>query len=126
MTRDFQGKTRAALANADSLTVCLGRPNREQVITTRSSAATTLQALELTNGETLAKIVEAAASKLLSKGTPSADALVKSIYQKALGREPSREELKLASGLVGSPVKADGVQDFIWSIAMLPEFQLIY
>ena len=126
MTRDFQGKTRAALANADSLTVCLGRPNREQVMTTRSSAATTLQALELTNGETLAKVVEAGASKLLSKGAPSADALVKSIYQKALGREPSRDELKLASGLVGSPVKPEGVQDFIWSIAMLPEFQLIY
>src|SRR4051812_5212848 len=123
---EFQGKTRAALANADSLTVCLGRPNREQVITTRTSAATTLQALELTNGETLAKILDSGAAKLLSEGAASPDALIKTVYQKALGREPTREELKLATGLVGSPVKAEGVQDLIWSVAMLPEFQLIY
>ena len=45
---------RAALVGADSLQIALGRPNREQVVTVRSPTATTLQALELTNGAELA------------------------------------------------------------------------
>ena len=51
------GKVRAVLANADVLQVAMGRPNREQTVTTRSSVATTLEALELTNGRELAEIV---------------------------------------------------------------------
>ena len=121
----FQGATRSALANADPLTVCLGRPSREQVMTTRASAATTLQALELTNGETLARLLDAGAAKL-AKNEKSAESLVKQLYRKALGREPSRDEMNLASQLVGTPVQKEGVEDLIWSIAMLPEFQMIY
>ncbi len=37
---------RAALVAADPLTTALGRPNRDQVVTARAGAATTLQALE--------------------------------------------------------------------------------
>src|SRR5690606_1057152 len=48
------GTIRASLVAADPLMTALGRPNREQVVTTRASAATTLQALQLINGETLA------------------------------------------------------------------------
>ena len=57
---------RAALVAADPLTTALGRPNREQVVTVRSTAATTLQGLELTNGETLAHILERGAKPLLA------------------------------------------------------------
>jgi hypothetical protein len=45
---------------------------------------------------------------------------------KALGRDPSSGEMKLAGDLLGHPVQAEGVEDFLWSLAMLPEFQLIY
>ena len=55
---------RASLVAADPLTVALGRPNREQVVTSRPTVATTLQALELTNGETLAKILHRGAEQL--------------------------------------------------------------
>ena len=48
----------------------LGRPNREQVVTTRPSAATTFQALELTNGETLADILKRGAQNLLVRSGP--------------------------------------------------------
>jgi hypothetical protein len=51
---------------------------------------------------------------------------VTSLYRKALGRTPSRQELELARNLVGEPVKKEGVEDLVWSLAMLPEFQLIY
>ena len=122
----FHGHVRASLANADLLAVSLGRPSREQVITARSPAATTLQALELTNGETLAKLLEAGAAKLIGPKPTSGRELVTRLYPKALARNPSPRELKLAEELVGSPVQKEGVADLVWSLAMLPEFQLIY
>ena len=39
---------------------------------------------------------------------------------------PTRQELQLAEELVGQPVRKEGVEDFLWAMAMLPEFQLIY
>lgn len=119
--------TRAVLVPADTLQIALGRPNREQILTVRPPIATTLQALELTNGEELAGLVKQSAEKILAgneKG--SRDALIAKIYAKALGRKPTRAERELAGGLLGAATRADGVEDLLWSLAMLPEFQLIY
>jgi mono/diheme cytochrome c family protein len=120
------GHARAALVNADPLMVALGRPNREQVITTRSSVATTLQTLELTNGPTLAERLKQGAEKLLHEGWRSANELVVRVYERALSRKPSPEELRMARDLVGSPARKEGVEDLLWAMTMLPEFQLIY
>jgi hypothetical protein len=38
----------------------------------------------------------------------------------------TRTELKLSSELLGNPVQPEHVEDFLWAIVMLPEFQLIY
>jgi hypothetical protein len=120
------GRVRASLVNADPLMVALGRPNREQVITTRSSAATTLQALELTNGATLAEQLKRGAAKLLEGNPASASELISTLYQRALCRKPLPDELRLAADLAGSPVQKAGVEDLLWALTMLPEFQLIY
>lgn len=121
----FQGQTRAALVTADPLMVALGRPNREQVITARPSAATTLQALELTNGPTLAKKLKAGAEKLGRELTEPGQ-LVNELYQRALGRKPSPEEITTTKELLGGKVEREGVEDLLWAMVMLPEFQLIY
>ena len=119
------GRIRASLVNADPLMVALGRPNREQVVTTRPSAATTLQALELTNGQELAGRLKAGAEKILAE--PAApEALVARVYTRALGRPPGLAELPLALDLLGRPVQPAGVEDLLWAVTMLPEFQLIY
>ncbi|PWU20366.1 MAG: hypothetical protein C5B50_04040 [Verrucomicrobia bacterium] len=118
-------QARAALAPADPLTTALGRPNREQVLTTRASAATTLQALELTNGETLAKILHKGAANLASSSL-APDELVEQLYRQSLGRHPSAVEKSLARDLLGDPVHKEGVEDLLWAIVMLPDFQLIY
>jgi hypothetical protein len=123
--RALKDKTRAALAAADPLAVSLGRPNREQVITSRSSAATTLQALELTNGETLSKLLQRGAENLVA-AKPGANRLIDRLYQQGLGRKPAQAEAQLAQELVGQPVKKEGVEDLLWAVTMLPEFQLIY
>ena len=117
---------RASLVAADPLAVALGRPNREQVITTRASAATTLQSLELTNGDTLSRLLKQGAEKILAEKPSSGRELVTQLYAKALGRKPTRDELKLSSELLGKPVQAEHVEDFLWAMVMLPEFQLIY
>jgi mono/diheme cytochrome c family protein len=121
-----QGKVRAALVAADPLMVALGRPNREQVVTTRATAATTLQALELTNGQTLADLLKRGAENLLTAPAPAPGDLISAVYEKALGRKPTAPELQVARELVGQPAQSAGVEDLLWAVAMLPEFQLIY
>src|ERR1019366_6361628 len=49
------------------LTRAMGRPIRDQVFTTREDAATTLQALELVNGDTLAMILKRGAARMLGE-----------------------------------------------------------
>lgn len=124
----FGGRTnevRAALVAADPLAVALGRPNREQVITTRASTATTLQALELTNGETATRLFEEGAANLLEHNA-SSRALISQVYQTAFARTPTARERKVSLALTGDPVTAEGLQDLLWAVAMLPEFQLIH
>jgi len=52
------------------LTRALGRPIRDQVYTERSSEATTLQALELVNGNTISRLLDRGARRLLGELKP--------------------------------------------------------
>jgi hypothetical protein len=125
-TATVHGEVRTALVASDPLTIALGRPPREQVNTTRPSGATTLQALELTNGETLNRLLKSGAEKVLAQESGSNKELVNRLYAQGLGRRPTGQELKLAEALLGQPAGRDQVEDLLWSLAMLPEFQLIY
>jgi Protein of unknown function (DUF1549)/Protein of unknown function (DUF1553)/Planctomycete cytochrome C len=126
MASAYPGTVRASLVAADPLTTALGRPNHEQVVTVRSSVATTLQALEMTNGETLADILKRGADNLLNNSNTPRKSLIPTIYERALGRKPTKPELQLAENIVGNPVQPAGVEDLLWAVTMLPEFQLIY
>ncbi len=119
------GPIRAALLFDDSLLVALGRTSREQVVTRRESLASTLQALELSNGLTLdAKLREGAKHRMEVDGTV-ADRLIESLFFDTLGRKPVPTEASAARDLLGIPVTVEGVQDLLWAVVMLPEFQLI-
>jgi len=118
---------RASLVHCDELMRSLGRPNREQVVTTRGENLTTLQALDLSNGQLLADTLTRGAGKWLDAHSKEApDALIESLYLQALGRRPSAEEASTARELVGSSASAEGLSDLFWVIFMLPEFQLIH
>ncbi len=125
LSEESVGMVRAALVSADPLQVALGRPNREQVVTTRPTVATTLQALELTNGDTVSDIFRRGAADLAAR-TESGRELAQQVYLKALGRKATSTELKLAEDMVGKKAQREGVEDLLWAMAMLPEFQLIY
>jgi hypothetical protein len=119
------GRIRASLQAADPLMLALDRPNREQVITSRSTVSTTLQALELTNGTALDNRLKQVSQRLIEKATKDPAAFVELIYQQTLCRKPTQIEREVALDMIGSTPKPEGIADFLWAICMLPEFQLI-
>jgi mono/diheme cytochrome c family protein len=117
---------RAALVNADLLMRSLGRPNREQVVTTRGDVLTTLQALDLSNGPILAETLARGAANLLDEDAGVAlPERVGLLFVAALGRPPSTDERAAALELIGTPATPEGLADLLWVVFMLPEFQLI-
>jgi hypothetical protein len=122
---DHSPKIRAALLMDGPLSRSLGRPNREQVVTRRDSLATMLQALELTNGTTLDEILTQGSRQWMAEKSAGPQSVVARAYRMALGREPSPAESGLAVETIGTPPSPDGVEDFLWMLVMLPEFQLI-
>ncbi|MBM3846246.1 MAG: DUF1549 domain-containing protein [Verrucomicrobia bacterium] len=122
----MHGFIRASLTPADPLASAMGRPPREQVVTLRSSAATTLQALEFANGETLSRLLKEGAVKWLSKQIEPGQRLAESILRAGLHRTPSESELRVATELLGEKPGKESVEDLLWAVTMLPEFQLIY
>ena len=117
---------RAGLVNANLLMRSLGRPNREQVVTTRENQLTTLQALDLANGQILADTLTRGAGNLL-KDHPKAtgETLIELVYLRALSRKPTADEMMTAREIVGKPVTQESLADLLWAVFMLPEFQLI-
>jgi hypothetical protein len=117
---------RACLVNADELMRALGRPNREQVVTTRPDQFTTLEALNLSNGSVLAEILErGAAHRLQGQPRSTGEQMVERLYLDSLCRRPTAGERGVALELLGTPPTPAGLADVLWAIIMLPEYQLI-
>ena len=117
---------RAGLAVSDPLERALGRPNREQAVTERLTAATTLQALELTNGATLSGMLDKGADLWVASDPRSPTQRINTLYEMALSRPPTPLERQMALQEIGSPMTKNGMDDLLWSLVMLPEFQLVY
>ena len=117
-------RLRASLLPQDQLQSALGRPHREQIVSRRESLTTMLEALELTNGSALDDQLQRGADHWLRETDSDSKRLIDSLYLAALSREPTSRELNLARELLDSPPTKNGVADFLWSIIMLPEFQL--
>jgi hypothetical protein len=119
-------QVRAWRVPVDPLMKALGRTPREQVTTRRETQGTTLQALELSNGTTLYQQIQLSAEALRTEWTGTPEGLIITLYQHGLQRAPSTEEIQLAHEIVGEPLRQEGLEDLLWALAMLPEFQLIY
>ncbi len=116
---------RASLRFNDPLASALGRPNREQVVTRRDSIASMIQALELTNGEQFGQMLRKGAERLHAEANDDSDATIDLIFGRALGRRPNASEQAVAVELVGDPPTQQGIEDLLWTVLMLPEFQII-
>lgn len=117
---------RASLVASDLLMRSLGRPNREQVVTDRPTILTTLQALDLSNSPLLAETLSAGAPKILEQfaGQPPA-AVVDWLYESALSRGPTADERAVALDVLGASPSPQAVEDVVWLVIMLPEFQIV-
>ena len=111
---------RAALIKNDFLMRSLGRPHRDQVVTTRPSELTTLQAIDLANGEMLASYLKAGADELKDRLE-----LTTWLYEFAFSREPTPAEAEVIEEVLDGPNKALSVEDLLWLVFMQPEFQMI-
>jgi len=133
---------RASLVKADFLMRSLGRPNRDQIVTVRPTELTTLEAMDLSNGETLAEWLRFGAKRWMASvamrgefdgehsGVESGRELwrrewIEPLYLYALSRRPTELELSAIYEAVGERLEGQDVEDLIWSLVMLPEFQYV-
>ncbi|MDB6005877.1 MAG: hypothetical protein JWR15_2864 [Prosthecobacter sp.] len=116
---------RASLMKSNFLMRTLGRPNRDQIVTARPNDLTTLEAIDLANGSTLSDAIAKGAQRLLTTKSPSPDALITGLYQQALCRAPSASELATAQSLLGEKPRQQSLEDLLWAVCMLPEFQVV-
>jgi hypothetical protein len=119
-----QRMVRNSLLKSDFLTRSLGRPNRDQIVSVRPLELTTLEAIDLSNGETLAGYLRQGAEQLRARGqTPQQ--FVSWLFQFSLGRDPTADEMATLTESIGPELTATGIEDALWAIVMLPEFQLV-
>ncbi len=115
---------RASLVKSDFLMRSLGRPNRDQIVNVRPEELTTLEAISLSNGQTLADALSVGSKKLLAI-SDSPDQFIHWMYRAALSRNPHPAELAALTESIGSKLTEQNIQDTLWSVLMLPEFQLV-
>lgn len=111
---------RAGLYDRDTLQAALGRPNGEQIVSSRPDVVTTLEAINLANGPELSALLQAGAEKLAAEA--SGDVLIDEVFRASLSRLPSDSERRIARTLLASPGSTTGTEDLLWSVFMLPEF----
>ena len=116
---------RASLVKGDALMRSLGRPNRDQIVSMRPADLTTLEAIDLANGQTLADDLAKGAKTILSKRAASTSSLGEWLFRSAYSRSPSTDELAVTREVLGATPDEQRVQDLLWAIIMQPEFQLI-
>ena len=120
-----QTMVRASLLKGDFLQRTLGRPNRDQIVTTRPNELSTLEAIDLNNAQSLADGLALGAKQWRERYGSNVIQLVDQIYLAMLSRAPTNEERSLAVEALGSTPGELGIQDLFWAILMLPEFQLV-
>jgi len=124
---------RAGLVKSDFLMRSLGRPNRDQIVSSRPEELTTLEAIDLSNGETFAKALQIGAARY-AKADLSTEQLVQRIFRLALSRSPTKEELAVCGELFVQPAiegdaepaaRETAVEDLLWAVFMMPEFIMV-
>ncbi len=115
---------RASLVPADLLMRALGRPNREQIVSMRPDNITTLEAIDLANGEVLADLLHQGAERL-SGSSRATGRLIDQIFLHALSRPPTPGEKSALADALGPRPDAQAIEDLLWLVLLLPEFQFV-
>ena len=116
---------RAVIVKGTALMAALGRPNRDQVVTSRPADLTTLEAIQLANEQSLANTLARGGGPILAAHGPEVDTIVAWMFGAALARPATPAEAAAARELLGDKPTPESVADCLWALVMLPEFQLI-
>ena len=116
---------RSSMVKNDIFLTALGRPNRENVGAIRNSQSNLIQALEVTNGQVLNTRLQLGSEKWLSANLKK-EKLTDSLFMNFLGRLPTVRERKATQSLLAEKPTQANIQDLVWALTLLPEFQLIY
>lgn len=116
---------RASLVKSDFLMRTLGRPNRDQIVSMRPNELTTLEAIDLANGQILADTLSKGAKDLVARRWVDAASLTTFLYRLALTRDPTAAEIETAEDAMAGTITETGVQDLLWALCMMPEFQFV-
>lgn len=128
MAKAFVGseyRVRASLVKTDKLMRVLGRPNRDQIVTSRPNELTTLEAVNLSTSSQLIEHLRLGASRLIQSTESDSNALVDEIYLTLLTRLPTRSEKQFLSKNMGRKPGVDTVTDLLWALVVTPEFFII-
>lgn len=117
--------TRASMVKNDPFLTALGRPNRENVGALRNSQSNLIQALEVTNGQVLNNRLQLGSEKWITSRL-SKEKLTDTLFLNFLGRLPTAKERKATNALWAEKPSETEIQDLVWALTLLPEFQLIY
>ena len=109
----------------DPFLTALGRPNRENVGALRNSQSNLIQALEVTNGQVLNNRLQLGSEKWITSRL-SKEKLTDTLFLNFLGRLPTAKERKATNALWAEKPSETEIQDLVWALTLLPEFQLIY
>ncbi len=120
-----QPMVRAVLVKCTPLMASLGRPNRDQVVTSRPTDLTTLEAIQLANEQALFETFSIGARRWLAEHGHDPGVLAGTIFKTALGRLPTPAEAKAVREILGESPTESSVADCLWAVVMLPEFQLV-
>lgn len=114
----------AALQERSAFSAALGRLTRDIVVASRPLSLSSLDAVELSNGAELHQLLRRAAGQM-SKQRLTVRQLVEDTWRKFLLREPGAEELKSSMEFLGDRPDNARIEDFLWGVALLPEFHII-
>ncbi len=116
---------RASLVKCTALMAALGRPNRDQVILSRPTELTTLEAIQLANEQTLSEELVRGGERILAESGSEPESITEDLFAAALSRPPNAGEMAACRAILGEEPTAQTVADCLWAVMMLPEFQLI-
>lgn len=116
---------RSSMVKNDIFLTALGRPNRENVGAVRNSQSNLIQALEVTNGQVLNSRLQLGAEKWMLANLRK-EKLTDSLFMNFLGRLPTVRERKATQSILAEKPTQANIQDLVWALTLLPEFQLIY
>jgi hypothetical protein len=102
----------------------LGRPHRDQVVTSRPAELTTLQAIDLANGQILADYLARGAKVLGAEKKPTPER-IDWLFRHALARQPSPTERTILGEVTSESAGNQEMEDLLWMVFMHPEFQII-